>query len=241
MPREKNESKYAYARTLLESGWSIRKVQEELKRIFGSAISPNILSSMGKEFQHTVELENTADQTRNRYYSHKTSGTEFPSVDLSQIATQFTNTTNKFSEQMEAQNILIKSLITSMQTIQGHLPPTRADSFPDVDTSDSYDITQPSLLQIEFQLTQWLEQLVAILTLRPQTSTQLREKLEIPEILVTICLNHLEMANIIESFENRGVKTYRRRNQVIRANLAQVSKENDNFKDINDSSQDEDL
>ncbi len=202
MPRLKNETKYAYARTLLESGWSIRKVQEELKRIFGSGISPNVLSSMGKEFQQIEELQNA---------HHERSVHDLSVTDLGQIAEQFTSTTNKFSEQMDAQNILIKGLVTGMQTIQEHLSPSSEseNSLPDVDQTDTYDISPPSEDQIEFQLSFWENQLLEILTPRPQTIAHIHEKLGILGELVTRCLNHLEMMNKIESFEKEGLKIYR--------------------------------
>ena len=204
MPRLKNETKYAYARTLLESGWSIRKVQDELKRIFGSGISPNVLSSMGKEFQQVDEQQNA---------HHERSVHDLSVTDLSQIAEQFTSTTNKFSEQMEAQNILIKGLMTSIQTIQAPMASVSEEILHGVDSSDSYEISQPSEDQIEFHLSQWDDQLLKILALRPQTIAHIHEKLGILSELVTRCLNHLEMANKIESFEKDELKYYRLRNQ----------------------------
>ncbi|MHA1672404.1 MAG: hypothetical protein ACTSYI_02140 [Promethearchaeota archaeon] len=204
MPRLKNETKYAYARTLLESGWSIRKVQDELKRIFGSGISPNVLSSMGKKFPQVEEQQNAP---------HEKSVHELSAADLSQIAEQFTSTTNKFSEQMEAQNILIKGLVTGMQTIQEHLSPSSEHSFPDVESTESYEISPPSEDQIEFQLSSWENHILKILTPRQQNISQILEKLGILRELTIRCLNHLEMGNEIESFEKNGLKIYRRINQ----------------------------
>ena len=65
MPRSKNPKKYWYAQKLLMQGKTIQKTRDELKNIFGSAISPNTLieikdtiekSKLKKErgFPHTI-------------------------------------------------------------------------------------------------------------------------------------------------------------------------------------------
>ncbi|MHA1610760.1 MAG: hypothetical protein ACTSYU_01800 [Promethearchaeota archaeon] len=209
MPRNKDEKKYAYARTLLEQGWSIRKVQEELKRIFKSGTSPNILTKMGKKIQQEKGIQNKYDRSQEREQSFKSFGNKLTAAELSNIAETFTITTNKFSEQMEAQNILIKSLIDKTQTTQTVIAPANEDPLSEELFHDNFDISQPSEDQIEFQLSEWEKQLLEILAPRPQNIDYIDKKMSILGELVIRCLNHLEKSNRIEIFEKNGIKTYR--------------------------------
>ncbi|WP_457558700.1 hypothetical protein [Candidatus Harpocratesius sp.] len=212
MPRKKNPNKYPYAKTLLETQLSIRQVQNELKRIFGSGMSPNQLLELRSQIIN--EREQNIKNNKLKQFLHPESQN---SEDIRYFADQFNESMSKFTEQLKAQQIILTELSDKLNMVkidknkstiqQNEITNLSNSIIIDNELENSLDLkTSPH--EILFKLENWQAQLSDYLNEKYADKYQIQEFLDIPLEIVEILLNHLEVQGKIISHFKDGFKIY---------------------------------
>ena len=219
MPRKINLNKINYAKTLLETGLSIRQIQSELRRIFGSGMSPNQLIEIRNQIKD--RKEEITPSTSSRQYLHQSLPS---SVDIRYFADQFTRSMNEFTEQLKTQQILLdelsnrlpprKSLKSSSLPFSTspitNSPSSESSSFssssPDTllfdPNSSDFDVEMEEKLldiplpRILFFLEQREKQILSFLSKKKANLHQIEEHLGLPRQITERILQYLELSLI---------------------------------------------
>lgn len=190
MPRPLNERKYNYAKTLLESNMSIRNVQSELKRIFGSAISPNRLLEL-KQSLHQIQPSTPKSPQKFADVSFR----PVTSDDFRFFAEQFNISMDKLTKEIQSQQILIEELFAKIQKQEKEISEKGAKSEA---SSPNFPQMQPSDMQVAVKCQELLIELQDYLKRGETDILQIQQDTMIPIDLLEILLNHLEITNLVQ-------------------------------------------